>query len=110
MDPMTTDVPVGEASSPPDPDIGGSAPAAVAALLDQIATVVYSEPDPIQLAVAAFLARGHVLLEDLPGVGKTVLSKAIALSVGGTFGRVQGTPVLLTSILPGVSVSVTDNK
>jgi MoxR-like ATPase len=103
MDP-TSDVGLVEASPPPGPDLSASVPAAVARLIEQLGSVVYSEPEPVQLAVAAFLARGHVLLEDLPGVGKTVLAKALAASVGGSFGRVQGTPDLLPSDVTGVSV------
>ena len=73
-------------------------------LVEQVASVLLGDPTPIRLAVAAFAAGGHVLLEDTPGVGKTLLSKALALSLGGTFGRVQGTADLLPSDLTGVSV------
>jgi MoxR-like ATPase len=85
---------------------GGSAPAAdlAAALTDQLGGVLIGDPAPLRLAVAAFLAGGHVLVEDMPGVGKTLLAKALARSVGGSFGRVQGTPDLLPSDLTGVSV------
>jgi MoxR-like ATPase len=74
------------------------------ALVQQVAGVVLGDPGPVQLAVAAFLAGGHVLLEDSPGVGKTLLAKALARSVGGSFGRIQGTPDVLPSDLTGVSV------
>lgn len=73
------------------------------ALARQAASVLLGNPEPIDLAVSAFLARGHVLFEDVPGVGKTLLAKALALSVGGSFGRVQGTPDLLPSDLTGVT-------
>ena len=66
--------------------------------------MVLGSPGPIRTAAAAFLARGHVLFEDIPGVGKTLLAKALAASIGGTFGRIQGTPDLLPSDLTGVSV------
>ncbi len=74
------------------------------ALVDQVAGVLLGDPGPIRIAVAGFLASGHVLLEDIPGVGKTLLAKALARSIGGSFGRVQGTPDLLPSDLTGVSV------
>jgi MoxR-like ATPase len=73
------------------------------ALVDQAASVLLGSPEPISVAVDAFLARGHVLFEDVPGVGKTLLAKALARSIGGTFGRVQGTPDLLPSDLTGIS-------
>jgi MoxR-like ATPase len=74
------------------------------ALVEQVASVVLGDPAPIRVAAAAFLAGGHVLFEDIPGVGKTLLSKALARTIGGTFGRVQGTPDLLPSDLTGVTV------
>ncbi|CAN5509018.1 MoxR family ATPase [soil metagenome] len=76
---------------------------AFAALVDQVAGVVLGSPGPIRTAAAAFLAGGHVLFEDIPGVGKTLLAKTLAASIGGTFGRVQGTPDLLPSDLTGVT-------
>jgi MoxR-like ATPase len=90
--------------------VGTAVPAAVQALLDQLGRVVYGNPQPLQLTVAAFLASGHVLLEDQPGVGKTLLAKALAGSLGGSFGRVQGTPDLLPSDVTGVSIYEEDTR
>ncbi len=83
--------------SPPDVTVGQR-------LVEQVAEVVLGDPQPIRLAVAAFAAGGHVLFEDTPGVGKTLLAKALARSIGGSFGRVQGTADLLPSDLTGVSI------
>ena len=66
--------------------------------------VIRGGPDAITLSVAALLSGGHVLIEDVPGVGKTMLAKALARSVGGSFRRVQGTPDLVPGELTGVSV------
>ena len=88
------------AAGPTSIDAGSRA---FAALVDQVSGVVLGSPGPIRTAAAAFLASGHVLFEDIPGVGKTLLAKALAASIGGTFGRVQGTPDLLPSDLTGVT-------
>src|SRR5581483_11266341 len=58
----------------------------------------------VELALAALLAQGHVLIEDVPGVGKTVLAKALAHTFGGLFKRIQFTPDLLPSDVTGVSI------
>jgi MoxR-like ATPase len=66
--------------------------------------VIRGKPDAIGLAVVALLSGGHLLIEDVPGVGKTMLAKALARSIGGSFRRVQATPDLLPGELTGVSV------
>src|SRR5207253_6831384 len=60
--------------------------------------------DVIEYVLACLLARGHLLLEDLPGLGKTTLAKAVAAAVGGKFARVQCTPDLLPGDVTGFSV------
>src|ERR1700735_106326 len=60
--------------------------------------------DAVELALVALLARGHLLIEDVPGVGKTTLARALARSVGGELRRVQFTSDLLPSDVLGVSV------
>ncbi|CAK9076040.1 Uncharacterized protein YeaC [Durusdinium trenchii] len=62
------------------------------------------KPDVAEMVLACLLARGHLLLEDLPGLGKTTLAKALALAVGGTFARVQCTPDLMPSDITGFSM------
>ena len=69
-----------------------------------IAQVIRGKPAAIRNAVLALLARGHLLIEDVPGVGKTTLARALALSMGGTFHRIQFTSDLLPSDILGVSV------
>jgi len=76
----------------------------VQALEKTIATVLLGKPEPIRLAVVALLAEGHVLIEDVPGVGKTIAARAIGQSLGGTFKRIQCTPDLLPADILGVSV------
>lgn len=69
-----------------------------------LATVLLGKPVQVRLATAALLSGQHLLLNDLPGVGKTTLGGSLARTIDGTFGRVQGTPDLLPSDLTGVSM------
>src|SRR5260370_33001498 len=73
-------------------------------LLENIGSVVLGKPDVIKLAVVALLAEGHVLIEDVPGVGKTLLARALAASIDCSFRRIQVTPDLLPSDILGSSV------
>src|ERR1700754_4581117 len=68
-----------------------------------IESVIEGKRDAIQLTLAVLLAEGHVLIEDVPGVGKTMLAKALAKSIDGTVRRIQFTPDLLPSDITGVS-------
>lgn len=76
----------------------------VAALEANIGRVIRGKPGAIRHAVVALLARGHLLIEDVPGVGKTTLARAMAASIGVTFHRIQFTSDLLPSDIVGVSV------
>lgn len=74
------------------------------AVMDAIETVIDGKRDVIELAVTVLLAEGHLLVEDVPGVGKTMLARALAKSVDGTISRIQFTPDLLPSDITGVSI------
>ena len=73
-------------------------------LLENIGLVVLGKPEVIRLAVVALLAEGHVLIEDVPGVGKTLLARALAASIDCSFRRIQFTPDLLPSDVLGSSI------
>jgi MoxR-like ATPase len=68
-----------------------------------VARVIIGKPDVIDLLLVALLSNGHVLIEDVPGMGKTVMAKALARSLGASFQRIQGTPDLLPMDVVGVS-------
>ena len=76
----------------------------VAPLIENICKVIVGKDEVVRLAVTALLARGHILIEDPPGLGKTMLARAIAQSLDATFHRIQFTPDLLPSDVTGVSV------
>ena len=73
-------------------------------IIDNVSTVIVGKNQTIELVVVALLSSGHVLIEDVPGVGKTSLAKTIARSVGLSFNRVQFTPDLLPSDITGVTI------
>jgi len=73
-------------------------------IIANVERVIVGKRNVIRLAVAALLCDGHVLIEDVPGVGKTMLARSLAVSIGGEFRRLQFTPDLLPSDVTGVSV------
>lgn len=76
----------------------------ITALIENIEKVIIGKRVPITQAVTALLTEGHVLVEDVPGVGKTQLAAALAKSVNGTFSRVQMTPDIMPSDITGFSM------
>ncbi|MFN2606512.1 MAG: AAA family ATPase [Acidimicrobiales bacterium] len=74
------------------------------AVVANVAAVIQGKNDAIRLALVCLVAEGHLLIEDVPGVGKTSLAKAMAASIDCTWGRVQFTPDLLPSDVTGVTV------
>jgi MoxR-like ATPase len=73
-------------------------------IVDNIATVVHAPADTLRLCVLCLVSEGHLILEDFPGVGKTMLAKALARSLEASFSRLQFTPDLLPSDVTGVNV------
>jgi MoxR-like ATPase len=86
------------------PQASSTAPAAIADLGSAISRVYRGAASAVELMVVAYLARGHVLIEDIPGVGKTTLARALAGAIGGSFKRLQCTPDLMPADVTGVSI------
>ena len=74
------------------------------ALVATVERVFLGKPDVVRMAVACLVARGHLLIEDVPGTGKTMLARALSKSIGSTFNRIQFTPDMLPTDVTGVSV------
>ena len=79
-------------------------------IIDNINTVIVGKESAIEKAVAALIAGGHILIEDVPGVGKTVLAKSLATTIGCSFRRIQFTPDLLPTDITGVSIYNQDTR
>jgi MoxR-like ATPase len=77
---------------------------AYALIARNIQGVIRGKPDVVRLAVAALFAEGHLLIEDVPGLGKTTLARCLARSIGGSWSRIQFTPDLLPGDITGVTV------
>ena len=91
---------------PEDPAFGGRPAAAdlVAAVVGNLRRVVHASDDTLRLVVLCLVAEGHLIIEDFPGVGKTMLAKALARTLDCSFSRLQFTPDLLPSDVTGVNV------
>jgi MoxR-like ATPase len=79
------------------------------AVVDNVAQVISGKEDAIRLSLVCMVAEGHLLIEDVPGVGKTSLAKALAHSIDGEYSRIQFTPDLLPSDVTGVMVYKRNN-
>lgn len=79
-------------------------PARLALVLEQLAAIVVGKSTPLRLALACLLARGHLLIEDIPGVGKSTLAQALASALGLHYARIQFTSDLLPADVLGVSI------
>src|SRR6187401_299600 len=93
---------VSEATSSVVPAVAGTD--LMQRVVEQIESIVVGAPHPVRLALACLIARGHLLIEDLPGVGKTTLAQTLATTLGLSFQRVQFTSDLLPADILGVSI------
>jgi len=82
----------------------GEAAAVCDRIADNVERVIIGKREAVERVLVAMIARGHVLLEDVPGVGKTMLARSLAASIGGDFRRIQFTPDLLPTDVTGVSI------
>jgi MoxR-like ATPase len=73
-------------------------------IIDNVSQVIIGKRNEIRLTVLGLLCQGHILIEDVPGVGKTMMARALARSIGAAFSRIQFTPDMLPSDVTGVSV------
>ena len=80
------------------------AQASIQSLRQRLNTALVGKSDVVEMVIACVLAQGHLLFDDLPGLGKTTLAKALAASIGGEFARVQCTPDLLPSDVSGFNM------
>src|ERR1700737_3129665 len=76
----------------------------ISGVIANVEKVIFGKHQEVELALVALMCRGHILIEDVPGTGKTVLAKAMARSLGCSFRRIQFTPDLLPSDVTGVSI------
>jgi MoxR-like ATPase len=79
-------------------------------IIDNVEKVIFGKRSAIEMTVIGLLCQGHLLIEDVPGVGKTMLARSLALSIGCRFSRIQFTPDMLPSDVTGVSVFNQKNR
>jgi MoxR-like ATPase len=88
----------------PRPVDAASSAQTIERVVDNVARVVHAPPETLQLVVLCLVSEGHLIIEDFPGVGKTMLVKALARSLDSSFSRIQFTPDLLPTDITGVNV------
>jgi MoxR-like ATPase len=88
----------------PRPVDAASSAQTIERVVDNVARVVHAQPETLQLVVLCLVSEGHLIIEDFPGVGKTMLVKALARSLDCSFSRIQFTPDLLPTDITGVNV------
>src|SRR5438094_9776750 len=88
----------------PRPIDAPSAARTIARVVENVAHVVHAEAETLRLCALCLVSEGHLIIEDFPGVGKTMLAKALARSLDCSFSRIQFTPDLLPSDVTGVNV------
>ncbi len=91
-------------STDPRPVDAASSAQTIERVVDNVARVVHAQPETLQLVVLCLVSEGHLIIEDFPGVGKTMLVKALARSLDCRFSRIQFTPDLLPTDITGVNV------
>jgi MoxR-like ATPase len=91
-------------ASSTDAETNGTLAAAVASIRSALNAALRGKEEVVEHVLACLLARGHLLIEDLPGLGKTTLAKALARAIGGRFARIQCTPDLLPGDITGFRV------
>jgi MoxR-like ATPase len=79
-------------------------------IAQSVGQVIIGKRNEVRLTVLGLITRGHILIEDIPGVGKTMMAKALAKSIGSTFSRIQFTPDMLPSDVTGVSIFNPQNR
>ena len=84
--------------------VDAAAAASIQRIVDNLAHVLHAPEDTLRLTALCLVAEGHLIIEDFPGVGKTMLAKALARSIDCSFSRLQFTPDLLPSDVTGVNV------
>jgi MoxR-like ATPase len=91
-------------STEPKPVDAATSARTVERIVENVARVVHTEVETLRLVALCLVSEGHLIIEDFPGVGKTMLAKALARSVDGSFSRIQFTPDLLPTDITGVNV------